>query len=57
LELDQEKLREATPLQRSNRDTTLLKRIAALVADEQPPQNSGIIGRQMPQTDASVTEI
>jgi hypothetical protein len=36
-ELDQETLEEVSPLQRSNRDTRLLKRIAALVADEQPP--------------------
>ena len=56
-ELDQETLREATPLQRSNRDSRLLKRIGALVADEQPPQHSGIIVRQMRQPDASVTEI
>ena len=56
-ELDQKTLAEVSALQRSNRDTRLLKRIAALVADEQPPQNNGIILRQMPQTDASVTEI
>jgi hypothetical protein len=40
-ELDQETLREAKPLQRSNRDTRLLKRMGALVADEPPPQNNG----------------
>ena len=55
--LDQETLREATPLQRSNRDTGLLKRIGALIADDQPAQNIGIIERQIPQPDASVTEI
>jgi hypothetical protein len=42
-ELDREKLRETTPLQRRHRDTRLLKRIGALIADEKPPQNSGII--------------
>ena len=56
-ELDQETLREATPLQRSNRDSGLLKRIGVLMADEQPPQNSGIIDRHRRQPDASVTEI
>jgi hypothetical protein len=56
-ELGQETLREATPLQRSNRDTGLLKRIGALIADDQPAQNIGIIERQIPQPDASVTEI
>jgi hypothetical protein len=54
-ELDQETL-EVSPLQRSNRDTRLLKRIGALIADERPAQNNGISGRQMSQTDASVTE-
>jgi hypothetical protein len=43
--LDQEKLREAIPLQRSNRDTGLLKRIRALVADELRPKNDAIIDR------------
>ncbi len=44
-ELDQQRLREeAKPLQRNNKDTRLLKRIGALVADEQPPpQNNGNI--------------
>jgi hypothetical protein len=55
-ELDQETLREATPLQRSNRDSRLLKRIGALVADEQPTQQSGTILPQRRQPDASVTE-
>lgn len=56
-ELDREKLRETTPLQRRHRDTRLLKRIGALIADEQPPQNSGIVDRHVRQSDASVTEI
>jgi hypothetical protein len=56
-ELDQETLREATPLPHSNRDTRLLKRIGALLADDQPAQNIGIIERQIRQPDASVTEI
>ena len=55
-ELDQETLREATPLQRSNRDSGLLKRIGALVAGEEPLPQSGIIVPQMRQPDASVTE-
>jgi hypothetical protein len=56
-ELDQGTLGEPSPLQRSNRDTGLLKRIGALIADDQPAQNLGIIERQIPQPDASVTEI
>jgi len=56
-ELDQQALEEVSPLQRSNRDTKLLKRIGALMADEHPAPNNGIIGRQVPQSDASVTEI
>jgi hypothetical protein len=56
-ELDQQKLRESTSLQRRNRDTRLLKRIGALVADEQASQNSGIVDRHIRQLDASVTEI
>jgi hypothetical protein len=55
--LDREKLRDTTPLQRRHRDTRLLKRIGALIADEKPPQNSGIIDRHLRQSDASVTEI
>jgi hypothetical protein len=42
---------------RRHRDTRLLKRIGALIADEKPPQNSGIIDRHLRQSDASVTEI
>jgi hypothetical protein len=34
---------EAAPLQRSNRDTGLLKRIRALIADERQSKNDGII--------------
>jgi hypothetical protein len=56
-ELAQGTLPEATPLQRSNRDTRLLKRIGALIADDQPAQNIGIIERQIRQPDSSVTEI
>lgn len=56
-ELDREKLRQTTPLHRRNRDTRLLKRIGALVADEQTPQNSGADDRHRRQLDASVTEI
>jgi hypothetical protein len=56
--LDQETLEEVSPLQRSNRDSRLLKRIGALIADdEHPSQNDGIIDRQIRQTDAAVTEI
>jgi hypothetical protein len=56
-ELDQETRGDATPLQRSNRDTRLLKRIGALVADEQSPRNTGVIDCHIRQSDASVTEI
>jgi len=56
-ELDQEMLREATPLQRSNRNTRLLKRIGALIADEQSAQYNGIVDRQIRQPGALVTEI
>ena len=56
-EFDQGTPGEPSPLQRSNRDTGLLKRIGALIADDQPAQNIGIIERQIPQPDASVTEI
>ncbi len=56
-ELDQEKPEDVPPLQRSNRDSRLLKRIGALIADDQPAQNIGIIVSQIPQPEASVTEI
>jgi hypothetical protein len=56
-ELNQDEPSEAIPLQRSNRDTRLLKRIRALFADEHPAQNNGITDRQIRQPDASVTEI
>jgi hypothetical protein len=56
-ELDQEKLRETTLLQRSNRDAGLLKRVRALVADEPRPKNDATIDRYIRQSDASVTEI
>ena len=41
-EVDQAQ-QDATPLQRSNRDTGLLKRIRALIADERQSKNDGII--------------
>lgn len=56
-QLDQETPQDATPFQRSNRDTRLLKRIGALLADEQALPDNGIIGRQRHQSDALVTEI
>jgi hypothetical protein len=55
-ELDQETLADVSPLQRSNRDTRLLKRIGALIADEHPAQYNGIINCQFRQPDAVVTE-
>jgi len=54
--LDQEEYREASPLQRSNKDTKLLKRIGALVADERLQGNNRIIGQQRRSSEASVTE-
>ncbi len=42
--LDQEDYREGSPLQRSNKDTKLLKRIGVLVADEQLQRNNTPIG-------------
>jgi hypothetical protein len=54
-ELDQETLADVSALQRSNRDTKLLKRIGALIADEHPAQNNGIIDRQIRQPGAVVT--
>jgi len=56
-ELDRETRREATPLQRSNRDSRLLKRIGALVDDGQSAQKNAIIDRQTRHPGASVTEI
>lgn len=47
-ELDQVSCADATPLQRSNRDTRLLKRIKALVEDEQSTENNLITDCQMP---------
>lgn len=38
--LDQEEYREATPLQRNNKDSGLLKRIGILVADERMQRNN-----------------
>jgi len=49
--------RDVTPLQRSHRDTGLLKRIAALLADEQPPPKTGSLTAKYVKADASVTEI
>jgi len=56
-ELDHERRADAAPLQRSNRDTQLLKRIKALVEDEQLPENDLITNCQMPQLEAIATEI
>ena len=42
--LDQEDYPEGNPLQRTNKDTKLLKRIAVLVADEQLQRNNTPIG-------------
>ena len=56
-ELDRETPQEASTLHRSNRDSRLLKRIGALMADEHTAQNNGIIDRQIRQPDVSVTEI
>jgi len=55
-EVDQAQ-QEAAPLQRSNRDTGLLKRIRALIADEQQPKNEAIINLHSRQLDHSATEI
>jgi hypothetical protein len=46
-----------TPLQRSNRDTGLLKRIRALIADEQESKNDGIIDPHSRQLGHAATEI
>lgn len=54
--LDQEKYREASPLQRSNKDTKLLKRIGVLVADERLQRNNTIIAQQTRPLVTSVTE-
>jgi hypothetical protein len=48
---------DATPLQRSNRDTGLLKRIRALIADERQSKSDGIIDPHSRQLDHSATEI
>ena len=56
-ELDHERRANAAPLQRSNRDTQLLKRIKALVEDEQLPENDLINDCQTPQLEAIATEI
>jgi len=56
-ELDQASRADATPLQRSNRDTRLRIRVKALVKDEQLPSNHPIIERKMPQTGTNSTEI
>jgi len=48
---------DATPLQRNHRDTGLLKRIRALIADEQQPNNETVIDRHSRQLDHSATEI
>ena len=55
-ELDQEQYREASPLQRSNKDTKLIKRIKVLVADGQLQRNNTIIAQQTCSRGASTTE-
>ena len=54
--LDQEQYREVAPLQRSNKDTKLLKRIGVLVADERLQRNNTSIAQQTRPLEASVTE-
>jgi len=44
--LDRKKMQETTLLERDNRDAKLLKRICALIKDEQVQQNSGHIDCQ-----------
>jgi hypothetical protein len=55
--LDQEEYREVSPLQRSNKNTKLLKRIRVLVADEQFRGNNRPINQQTQPLEASATEI
>ncbi len=54
--LDQEEYREASPLQRNNKDSGLLKRIGVLVADERMQRNNVINGQQAHPQKASATE-
>ena len=56
-ELDQVSQADAMPLQRSNRDTRLRKRVKALVKNEQLPGNHPILERKMPQPGTISTEI
>lgn len=55
--LDQDEYREVSPLQRSNKNTKLLKRIRVLVADEQFRGNNRPINQQTRPLEASATEI
>ena len=54
--LDQEEYQEASPLQRNNKDSGLLKRIGVLVADERMQHNNVINGQQTHPLTASATE-
>ncbi|MCP4287607.1 MAG: hypothetical protein GY792_24735 [Gammaproteobacteria bacterium] len=55
-ELDQEQYPDVSPLQRSNKDTKLRKRIGALVANEKLQRNNRISDQQTHPSEASVTE-
>ena len=55
--LDHKQYREGSPLQRSNKDTNLLKRIRVLVGDEQTRENNRTTNQQIRQSEASPTEI
>jgi hypothetical protein len=54
--LDQAQYPEASPLQRSNKDTKLIKRIKVLVANERLQTNNTIIAQQTHPLETSVTE-
>jgi len=54
--LDQEQYREASPLQRSNKDTKLIKRIKVLLADERLQKNNTNIAQKPRPLGTSVTE-
>jgi hypothetical protein len=54
--LDQEEYREESPLQRSNKDTKLLKRIGVLLGDEHAKKNNRATDQQTSPLEASPTE-
>jgi len=56
-ELDREEIKETTPLQRSNRDTGLIKRIRALVADDKIYLKNRTTARTGAQDKVLATEI